>query len=301
MLVSICVCTYRRPELLGILLPRLLSLPMIDGCSAEVVVVDNDPERSAYDVWQNTSSLGHWPSRYYNVTPANISLARNKILQEAAGEFLLFIDDDEIPDAAWAQSLLAQALADDADCVLGPVIPTFPASGPPSPDETRWFERPRQRSGSLVHPVNFRTSNLLLRNATVKKSGSAFDLNFGNSGGEDYLFICSLADAGAKVIWCDEALVYEEVAEERRSPEYIIKRAANSANNYIRAHVKQRRYRSVVRQILISFTFVLLLWPLQRIAREACGTWGFRVMRRYAVSRAKLKFMNKPASNFYGG
>ena len=44
--LSVCICTYKRPDLLAGLLQRLQELHEIEQI-AEIVIVDNDPARSA--------------------------------------------------------------------------------------------------------------------------------------------------------------------------------------------------------------------------------------------------------------
>ena len=45
--VSVCVATYRRPESLARLLESLARLKLAEGPTLEILIVDNDPQRSA--------------------------------------------------------------------------------------------------------------------------------------------------------------------------------------------------------------------------------------------------------------
>jgi glycosyltransferase involved in cell wall biosynthesis len=42
MLLSVCIATYRRPELLARLLTSLAQQKLVNGIELEIVIVDND-------------------------------------------------------------------------------------------------------------------------------------------------------------------------------------------------------------------------------------------------------------------
>ena len=92
--ISVCVCTFKRSEFLRRLLDNL-SRQQTEGLFAySIVIADNDASQSSWTAvveFRNTSSL----NVIYCVEPEqNIALARNKVVQNATGEFVAFIDDD---------------------------------------------------------------------------------------------------------------------------------------------------------------------------------------------------------------
>jgi succinoglycan biosynthesis protein ExoM len=50
---------------------------------------------------------------------------RNKAIENATGDFVAFIDDDEFPTAGWLWNLFTACSAYDVAGVLGPVRPHF--------------------------------------------------------------------------------------------------------------------------------------------------------------------------------
>lgn len=89
-LVSFCMSTYKRPQLLQQQLERLLKQ---DYPHFEIIVSDNDPEGSAAAV---IDALGDSRIRYF-VNPQNLGMVKsfNHSLQQAAGEFTVMITDDD--------------------------------------------------------------------------------------------------------------------------------------------------------------------------------------------------------------
>ena len=116
--VSVCVCTFRRPELLDGLLSLLAEqrLPAF-----EIVVVDNDPAHSALPVLQAWGE--RLPLRFVHLPEPNIAKARNLAVAQARGAWLAFIDDDERPGPDWLYLLVQAQAASGADGVMAPVLP----------------------------------------------------------------------------------------------------------------------------------------------------------------------------------
>jgi len=103
--ICVCICTYKRPNLLKRLL-KALDLQRTDGLfSYSIVVVDNDECKSAQPVVVSFQQETKLEVKYFVEPEQNIALARNKAVENARGDFIAFIDDDEFPDAAWLLEL----------------------------------------------------------------------------------------------------------------------------------------------------------------------------------------------------
>src|SRR4051794_26850893 len=96
--ISVCICTYKRPELLQQLLKELACQETQGAFTFDVVIADNDADESARPV------VDHWVSTRsdmavaYCVAPQqNIALARNAAIKHATGDFVAFFDDDQLP------------------------------------------------------------------------------------------------------------------------------------------------------------------------------------------------------------
>src|SRR4051812_10046 len=99
--ISLCICTYKRPELLNRLLADLNSQDTGERFSFSIVVVDNDKFKSAEAVVQDFASRSSIPITYCVENRQNIALARNRAIEKAKGDFVAFIDDDEFPTGRW--------------------------------------------------------------------------------------------------------------------------------------------------------------------------------------------------------
>lgn len=92
----VCVCTYKRPELLKRLL-KIVALQETDQLFSYSIVVADNGSQSARDVVAEFARSSEIPVPYCIQTQRNIALTRNKAIENAAGDFIAFIDDDEFP------------------------------------------------------------------------------------------------------------------------------------------------------------------------------------------------------------
>ncbi|MBW2543659.1 MAG: glycosyltransferase family 2 protein [Deltaproteobacteria bacterium] len=220
--VSICIATFRRPEGLSRLLDSLDRVKLPVGVEAEVIVVDNDREESAASVAKTRSgSLG---SIRYCVEPQqNIALARNRALSEASGEWLLFIDDDEVADENWIAEYLELVERDPCDGAFGPVLIRLEEIATPWLDVETFYSRRRHPTGHLLGAGDLYTSNALVRRRLFDARG--FDPAYGLSGGSDSELFGHMLRSGARFVSCDEALVVECIPPERHRFGWLAQRA----------------------------------------------------------------------------
>ena len=222
--VSVCICTYRRPELLARLLHAIGDQKRDPRFSLDVVVVDNDERRSAESVvrgFGNRSDL----EAIYDIEPQrNISLARNRAIRHASGNLVAFLDDDECPVQDWLVRLYDTWRTSGADGVLAPVVPEYPADAPTWLTTGRFFDRRRLQTGAPISARDGRTGNVLLRRSILTDAEGWFDPAFGRSGGEDSDFFRRQFAAGRVFVWCDEAVAHETVPPERWSISFHLKR-----------------------------------------------------------------------------
>jgi glycosyltransferase involved in cell wall biosynthesis len=161
----------------------------------------------------------------YFVEPvSNIAFARNRAVSLSRGNFLAFIDDDELPIRSWLANLFECCKTFDVDGVLGPVIPHFESDAPEWLLKAGLYDRPRHHTGFLIDWRGARTGNVMIRRRVIEGLEPVFDSNFG-TGGEDQDFFRRMIDRGHKFIWCDEAPVYETVPPHRWQMRFLLKRA----------------------------------------------------------------------------
>jgi succinoglycan biosynthesis protein ExoM len=222
--ITVCVCTFKRPRLLAILLEALQRQVVDPTFGFDVVVVDNDEQRSSESVVRGFAQRASVELTYYCEPDRNISLARNLAVRSARGNLLAFIDDDELPGDNWLVQLLRTLKRCGAHGVLGPVIPDFPIAAPAWLKTGRVFHRRRFETGRHISTADARTGNVLLDRALFDGDELWFDPAFGRTGGEDTDFFVRQFQNGAVFVWCDEAVVHEAVPPERWKGSFHVKR-----------------------------------------------------------------------------
>ena len=223
--VTVCICTFKRPELLRNLLDKLVGQRTDSLFSYSIVIVDNDLNRSAQHAVEEFQRLHDLEVRYFVEPEQNIALARNKAVENARGDFIAFIDDDEFPEKEWLLTLYSACRKYDADGALGPVNTYFDESCPKWIIKAKILERTSHPTGTVMRPQDTRTGNLLLKREIFDDTDNRFERQFGRTGGEDVWFFQRVIAKGRVFVWCDEAPVFEVLPPERRTASYYLRRS----------------------------------------------------------------------------
>jgi len=127
--LTVGLCTHNRSALLRQTLGSMCRLKIPAECTWEVVVVPNVCSDDTHQVLSEFS--GRLPLRVCDERKPGLSHARNRAVRAAAGEYILWSDDDVLLDAAWV-SAYAAAFRRHPEAALfgGPIEPVFEASPP---------------------------------------------------------------------------------------------------------------------------------------------------------------------------
>jgi succinoglycan biosynthesis protein ExoM len=222
--ISICIITYKRATLLAGLLTNLEGLETDGLFRRSVVVVDNDRQQSAKEVVLVTAASSAMRIVYDVEPEQNLSLARNRSVRNATGEFVAFIDDDELPPPRWLIAMFNTLQRHQVDGVLGPVYPEFAAEPPKWLVKSGVADRPLHKTGHQLDWDETRSGNVLLKREVFEGPDSQFDPAFG-SHGEDRDFFRRVIAQGRRFVWCAEAAVPEIQPTERLRRRYYLRRA----------------------------------------------------------------------------
>ncbi|TFG90620.1 MAG: glycosyltransferase family 2 protein [Syntrophobacterales bacterium] len=224
--ITVCICTYKRPEMLKKLLQRL-GTQRTDGLfSFSAVVVDNDRDESGAEVAHCAQRTAPFSIEYLIEPEQSISLARNRAVKSAQGDLIAFIDDDEFPDDAWLLRLYQTMTASRSDGVLGPIKPHFDNSPPHWLVKSGILERKSFQTGEPINnPTDTRTGNVLIDKSLFNDENGYFDPRYGTTGGGDVDFFNRMMLKGRRFVFCNEAVVFETVPIERQKRSYYTKRA----------------------------------------------------------------------------
>lgn len=229
--LDVVVLTYKRPEQLaagiGDLLSQLRHLENAPfGLEVGLLVVDNDPAASARAVVDAISSPA---VRYVVETRRGIAAARNRALQETGDrDIMVFIDDDERPRDGWLVNLVSTYAVDRPTAVMGRVVSRFPSTPEPWVIAGDFFTRPTRSTGTEIGIAA--TNNLLLDVRQIRSLGLRFDDELGLSGGEDNLFTRQIVAGGGRIVWCNEAVLDDDVPAVRLERRWLLHRSYSHGN-----------------------------------------------------------------------
>ena len=234
--VSIIVCTYNRADSLQGTLRSLNEMIGLHDQACELIVVDNnsrDATKACVDKFKQESKC---PVRYIFENRQGKPYALNTGIQSAAGEILLFTDDDVIVDKGWLSNVIKAFGETQSLGVGGRIVPVWPGEKP------SWLntEGPYGLMSAIASydlgdaPCDLNSANVPF-GANVAFRREAFEqygyyrTDLGPSagkeriggGGEDTELARRLVRAGEKLVYSPSAIVYHPVEPERARKRYF--------------------------------------------------------------------------------
>ena len=236
MKISVIICTYNRCDSLRDTL-QAMSLQSVEASlDLEIIVVDNNSKDQTSRVVEESAKTIPWPVRYIFEPNQGLSFARNRGVREAKGDFIIFTDDDILPERDWIQNLWSTREQLGADVIGGKVLPHW---NQPVPS---WAEDPKLRStiwGMLAlvdrgdetlkaktDEANFLYgANMAFKKEIFQELG-LFRTELGRIGkqltsGEDSEMIGRALKAGKQIFYTPRAVVLHKVESERLNPKYL--------------------------------------------------------------------------------
>src|SRR4030088_2441779 len=160
--ITVCVCTYKRSQLLKRLLEALRDQDTDTLFTYSMVVADNDQLRSAQAVVSDFAASSSVFIKYCVEPQQSIALARNKAVENARGGYIAFIDDDEVPVKNWLLMLFQTCEEHRVDGVLGPGKRYLDQEPPGWIVKSQFYERRINATGSIVDWHEARTGNVFV-------------------------------------------------------------------------------------------------------------------------------------------
>ncbi len=259
--VVIGIPTYKRPQMLKKLILSIFSCEVKLNLvkSIDVVIVDNDAERTAEKVTQDLISEcpDKFSLNYFNCPNKGLAHVRNEILDRAlelSPDLIALIDDDEYPATNWISELVDILYANDADIVLGPNKPVFEKEV--HPNFAHLFDTIEFANNTQVDFV--KTNNLIIRAEFIIKHKLRFDSRFNQTGGEDTYFGVEAVNSGARIFWAQNAVVYETIPAKRASLNWLVKRAYRGATTYTYILKLEKEILRLVKKVIVSLIYLLV-------------------------------------------
>lgn len=273
---SILIPTYRRSQLLS----RALAASIEQGAQIsepiEIVVVDNCANGSAKSVVTDLSRTAPISVRYVHEPRRGIATVRNSALHAAAGRYVIFLDDDQLPQPGWLRALI-DAARKGAKAGFGPLAPQFEEAPAIFADALkRMFSRElhAENGDEIGHLYPYLgTGNSLFEKQYCFPHDDPFDVRLNFIGGEDVWMLSGLHARNVPLTWVAEAYALEFVSTSRMTYEYLRDRRFSSGQNRARLslHLAKRRYATAffwmsagAAQMAINLTLCWLTWFFDR-------------------------------------
>lgn len=244
--ISIVVCTFNRRELVGQALSSLAA-QQCDDYTCEILIVDDGSTDGTGDLVATIIPKSSVEIRYIKQRNSGVAVARNTGVRNARGQWIAFMDDDEIADPNWLACLLSTAKSAGADCVGGPCYLKFEtdASNLRSSTVRRllgenlvmrdqipvWRKAidPRLRKCGLPG-----TGNVLIRATVFERVGLFSE---GRTYGEDHEFFRRAQAQGLRFAVAPDAIIYHVIPNARLTETYLVQLAAKAGST--RAQIDQ--------------------------------------------------------------
>jgi len=262
--ISVCICTYKRPALLTRTLETVCTQQTGGQFTYSIVVADNDKAESGRAAVEGIASRFPISIQYCVQPQQNIAMTRNKAVENATGDYLAFIDDDEFPISEWLVTMFQTIRKHGVDGVLGPVNPHFDDGAPQWVQKGRFYDRPIHPTGMVMQWAKCRTGNVLLKRELFAADSQPFKPEC--LSGEDQDFFRRKIEEGRSFIWCHEATVYEVVPAIRWKRSFLMRRALFRGIFAQRNHGLQPLR---VLQALISVPVYAVMLPVALIFGQA--------------------------------
>lgn len=195
-LVSVILPTHRRPDSLARVLAAL-DLQTLHADSYEVIVVCDGTDDPALE-WLSSGQDHAFGLRVLSQHQSGPAAARNLGLSAAAGEYVVFVDDDVVPPPEFLERHLAAHQSDDRLAVIGPLMNSDDSREP----WIRWESETLRRQYAAISAGEwsatwrqFHTGNASIRTGFLRSVGG-FDVRFHRA--EDIELGLRLSQAGVR-------------------------------------------------------------------------------------------------------
>lgn len=242
--IMVLICTYNRNEALNHLLTVLdeMAQRCLSRIATGVVVVDDSMDQKArriVEAFQDRFELG---LKYRLSGARNISIARNLALETSlatCADWLAMTDDDCEPSQDWLAEMLRVQELFEAHVVTGPLIRRAPKHAP------QWLrEQPFLQASAFQaltgHKLDMAFTNNSMISAKLLRNNPdlRFDPEFGRIGGEDMVFYRKVSGRGAKIVFAQDAIVYENEEPERLTLRYQLRRHFWLGNSSVQTSIE---------------------------------------------------------------
>jgi glycosyltransferase involved in cell wall biosynthesis len=266
MFVTVAICSFNRAESLRLTLDSLAAMEVSTDITWEVVIVNNNSTDHTDDVIKEYGD--RLPVRREFEPRPGLSNARNRAIDAARGEYILWTDDDVLVDAAWLSAYVgAFRRWPEAAVFGGRIVPRY---------ETPVAKWVLQSEGSTFGPYAIRNFGDNAQPLSVPEYRLPFGANFAIRAAEQRAFrynpclgvapnrhrmhdetdvIKRLLESGAIGYWIPEAMVEHRIGRERQTVRYVA--------NFFAAEGETDAFQNAATAPATPFLFGIprMIWP----------------------------------------
>ena len=231
MKLSVIICTYNRDKYIYNVLKSIAEDDFLPEKFEIILVNNNSTDNTESECKRFRSDFPQPEFHYFVETNQGLSYARNRGIKEAAGEILIYVDDDAVVQKGYLQAYYAffeqhlQAMA-----AGGPIIPVYETQKP------KWmshFTLPMMTGylykGDRVlefkggeYPIG---ANTAFRKSVFEKVG-LFNVDLGRKGGnlmgaEEKDIFDKMRSLGMKYYYLPGAILHHIIAETRLTDDHF--------------------------------------------------------------------------------
>ncbi|MDP2014258.1 MAG: glycosyltransferase family A protein [Actinomycetota bacterium] len=241
--IVVGICAYKKAEGLHTLLTALAAQET--SRPWRLVLVDNDPEGSAKEIFDRRRGEFSVPTEYIYENAGRLVAARNAILDKAAPhESVLYIDDDCAPDSGWLEAFACAAEKFPDAVLAGPLTATLmPGVTPPEWSSNMWFFNVQPYSdGDLVGMAA--DGNALLPPKLIHVFGLRFEPYFDAGRGQDTDLFLRWKAQGGEIRWVSGGHAIEWIPQDRTTTKYLRARSLAAGYGFTRINLYRRTGRA---------------------------------------------------------
>lgn len=270
MIISFIICTYNREKYIYECLSRLASNTVKD--SFEIILVNNNStDNTAAECERFVEDYKPANYHYFLETQQGLSFARNRGIQEAKGDWLVFLDDDAMVEPDYIASLQKHLSAHlETGAFGGQIVPLFEEGEP------EWYSKwsmgfvSALDRGNTVHPFPSNKfpigANMGIRREVINRVGT-FNTALGRTGnnllaGEEKDLFNRIHAAGYSILYFPDIQVHHCIPARRTTKEFVARLAEGVGQSERLRTLKNGKWNYIKRLFseLIKWEATIVLW-----------------------------------------